>query len=121
MTQPQPITAQPTPTAWGYGFVELANGAKLLVLDIHTVVGMIRVFVEPASARNIAANLVDAADKAEVPTLAQPLRGLLGPDGNPIYIAPNGTGPSQPMPEHQKPEQVHETVVDDEVADLDGD
>lgn len=78
--QPQVVAPQPSPTTFGVNIARIPNGLKgetlqLVLLDIHTVVGQIRLFLEPDTALDISRMLAVAAretrGKIVVPTPAQ--------------------------------------------------
>lgn len=93
-------SAQPTPTQWNFNLAVKPDGSKFVVVDIATVVGLQRFFLNPAEARNVADLMVQCAAAAEEPQILTPVRHLMGPDGNPIYIeqpVPPPPGPGEPI------------------------
>lgn len=98
----QPVQAQITPTNSSFGLAEMTDGSVLVIEQVHTVVGTVVLFRTAEGAMDHAANEMDTAQQAMAKRqakLAVPVRGLLGPDGQPIFFAPNGHAPSKPSPE----------------------
>lgn len=100
MTEAPQSPATITPTQWVYGHAATPDGQKLVVIDLHTVVGMMRFFMSADEALDTAAKLAECAEQAKVPAILQPVRHLMGPDGRPIFIgqppSPNGHNPETP-------------------------
>lgn len=83
-----------------FGHAGTPDGQKMVVIDLHTVVGMQRFFLNTDEALDIAAKLAECANAAKAPAILQPVRTLMGPDGRPIFIgqppSPNGHNPEAP-------------------------
>lgn len=90
---PSPATI--TPTQWMFGHAITPDGQKMIVLDLHTVVGMFRFFMSPDEGLDTAAKLAECSNAAKAPVILQPVRHLMGPDGRPIFI---GTPAAEPPP-----------------------
>lgn len=93
MTEAPPSPAQPSPTQWVYAHAGLPDGRKLVVIDVHTLIGMQRYFLSADEARDVAAKMNECADGADAPAILRPVTTLIGPNGQPIYIGPPPEAP----------------------------
>lgn len=69
----QHVQPQPAPLSWEFGGARTPDGATLIVLTVYTVGGQHTYFLDPATAKTLAAHLEQTASQATT--------GLILPNG----------------------------------------
>jgi hypothetical protein len=82
MTQPAPITPGPTPFTFLVAEARTGDGKALVMVEVHSVTGVQRLFSSPEDAERMAEHWLQAARRART--------GLIVPAPAAVPVAANG-------------------------------